>query len=821
MRYLSERAERRGICRCDGRLLLVVLAVVAAAGMVRGQERPGAGKSAKLAGLDSILKDSVAAGEFPGAVVLVGQSDRTLCLKALGERDVLPQHEPMSVRTIFDLASLTKVVATAPVIMRLVEEGKLRLNDPVQHYLPEFTGGGKDQITLRMLLTHTSGLRPDPPAEVDVGGRDAVIKFIYGDALVAPPGSQFIYSDTGYVVLGELAQRVTGKSLDVLAQETVFGPLGMRHTRFLPPSAWIPRIAPTEEIDLPAGMKAGSGQGRVVRGVVHDPTARALGGVAGDAGVFSTAGDLAIFCRMMLEGGRIPGGAGKRMLSEEAVHKMTTPQSPPWLPDSRGLGWDIDSGYSSPRGEFFPLSSYGHTGFTGTSLWLDPASKVYVILLSNSVHPYARTGLISLRSRVATLAAAALGAGTTEGSTSPIERGVGAARRYEAGGILRTSDQTLAGIDVLEAQGFEPLRGKRVGLIANQTSVDASGQRTADALFHAPGVRLVALFSPEHGSAGQADARIDSSKDAATGLPIYSLYGATLRPTDEMLQGIDALVFDIQDAGVRFYTFTTTMGYAMEESARRHIVFYVLDRPNPLGGEIIEGPMLDSGRISFVGYFPMPVRYGMTIGELAQMFNAENHIGGDVHVVAMRNWRRGDFYEATGQRWIAPSPNLRTIDAAMLYPGIEILQAGGVSVGRGTDTTFEVFGAPWIDATALARELNRRFIPGVRFVPIEFTPQAGANAGPNAGVVCNGVSVLITDRDSLRPMLMGLEVEATLHRMYGQSFALHKTIELLGSESTIERLERGDSPERIVWDWEDALDQFRKMREKYLIGIYN
>ncbi len=766
-----------------------------------------------LARVDAVLKDAIAAGEIPGAVALVGQRRRTLYFKAFGDQSELPRREPMSVNTVFDLASLTKVVATAPVIMHLVEEGRLRLNDPVVRYLPEFSGHGKEQITLRMLLTHTSGLRPDPPPVVVAAGAQAVMDFLYRDELVAPPGAEFIYSDLGYIVLGEVARRVTGEPLDVLAEKMVFGPLRMQHTRFLPPRRWLPRIAPTEEIGLPPGMEPGSGRGQVLRGVVHDPTARALGGVAGHAGVFSTAADLAILCQMMLDGGRIPGSKHGRILSAAAVHKMTTAQSPPWLPNLRGLGWDLDSVFSSPRGEFFPLSSYGHSGFTGTSIWIDPASGVYVILLSNSVHPFVRSGIISLRSRVATLVATALGVGQTAGPSSALERSLGAHRDYGPGGVLVGSDQTVPGIDVLEAQGFAPLRGLRVGLIANQTSLDSSGRRTADMLFHAPGVHLVALFSPEHGPVGRAEDRVNSSQDAATGLPIYSLFGHTLRPTDAMLQGLDALVFDIQDAGVRFYTFTSTMGYAMEEASRRHIAFYVLDRPNPLGGEIIEGPMLDAGRTSFVGYFPMPVRYGMTMGELAQMFNGEKRLGADLHVIAMRNWRRADFYEGTGMRWVAPSPNLRTIDAAMLYPGIEILQAGGVSVGRGTDTPFQLFGAPWIQAGPLALELNRRLIPGVRFVPIEFTPRAG----PNAGVSCQGVAVLITDRSSLRPMLMGIEIEDALHIMYGPAFRMQDTIELLGSESTLERLQRADAPTRIVWDWEPALAQFQIIRKRYLL----
>ena len=319
-------------------------------------------------------------------------------------------------------------------------------------------------------------------------------------------------------------------------------------------------------------------------------------------------------------------------------------------------------------------------------------------------------------------------------------------------------DHTKTGIDVLEATKFASLRGKRVGLITNQTGLDSYGRRTIDLLAQAEGVKLVAIFSPEHGISGVADAAVADRADAPTGLPIYSLYGATRRPTTEMLSGIDILVFDIQDAGVRFYTYITTMAYCMEAAAREHIAFYVLDRPDPLDGETMEGPILDRDRISFTGYFPMPLRYAMTMGELAQMFNAENKIGADLHVIAMQDWHRRDTFDMTGLAWIAPSPALRTLRATFLYPGVEILQAGGVSVGRGTPTPFELFGAPWIDSTALLGELNRRTIPGVQFGVVQFTPGSGAYKNQS----CNGIAITVQDRAAFKPVLMGLEIASVV-----------------------------------------------------------
>jgi uncharacterized protein YbbC (DUF1343 family) len=387
------------------------------------------------------------------------------------------------------------------------------------------------------------------------------------------------------------------------------------------------------------------------------------------------------------------------------------------------------------------------------------------------------------------------------------------ARAFLGGDDGKTGDHTRTGIDVLETEKFAFLRGKRVGLITNQTGLDSKGHRTIDVLARAEGVNLVAIFSPEHGIAGVEDASVSNQADAPTGLPIYSLYGATRRPTSEMLRGIDALVFDIQDAGVRFYTYITTMAYSMETAAQQHIAFFVLDRPNPLGGETIEGPVLDRDRTSFVGYFPMPVRYAMTMGELAQMFNVEDKIGADLHVVAMQDWHRRDFYDMTGLAWVAPSPALRTLRESFLYPGIEILQAAGVSVGRGTPTPFEQFGAPWIDSGTLLTELSRRELKGVRFAATQFAPASGLYSG----VLCKGLSIDLQDRENFRPMLMGLEIASVLHHLYPTEFHVEKIIELLGSQTAVDRLARGDDPKEIESGWTNDIDRFRTMREKHLL----
>lgn len=375
------------------------------------------------------------------------------------------------------------------------------------------------------------------------------------------------------------------------------------------------------------------------------------------------------------------------------------------------------------------------------------------------------------------------------------------------------------GLDIFEQQHFAALRGKRIGLITNHTGVDRRGRSIIELLARAPGVKLAALFNPEHGLFGRADEKVPSTAydvDTPQGplhIPVHSLYGDTRRPTPEMLEGLDALVFDIQDAGVRFYTYTTTLGYAMEEAAKRHISFYVLDRPNLIGGEIIEGPVLDRDRLTFVGYFPMPLRYAMTIGELARMFNAENKIGCDLHVISMQGWRRSFFFSDTGLKWIPPSPNLRTIPATFLYAGLEILQNADVSVGRGTPAPFEEFGAPWMLADDVAAELNRRAIPGLRFHPARYTPENGLHKGK----LCQGASIEILHPGSVRSIRMGLEIAEVLQKLYPEKFSADRLLLLLGNASSVQKVKDGTSPSDIIAGWGPDLAAFQQIRSKYLL----
>jgi uncharacterized protein YbbC (DUF1343 family)/CubicO group peptidase (beta-lactamase class C family) len=755
--------------------------------------------------VDLLMQNAVAEGRIPGGVVLIGHNGKVVYRKAFGSRSLEPAREPMTADTIFDLASLTKCIATTTSVLQLISEGRVRLNDPVSGYLPEFAQNGKADITVRELLTHFSGLPPDLDLKASWQGRTAAFTMAMQARPVNPPGTRFLYSDINFETLGFLVEKVTGMPLNEYASAKVFKPLGMNTTRFLPPADWLPRIAPTQYDE----------QGKMLRGVVHDPTARRMGGVAGHAGLFSTADDLSVFAQALL--------SGNQVLSRLAIEKMTTPQQPATATSLRGLGWDIDSPFASNRGELLPVGSYGHTGFTGTSLWIDPVTDTYIILLTNAVHPNGHGTVVSLRAHVANAVADALALTVDESQKLRLANITGYNESMMAERRIRVRDGTVkAGIDVLEAHQFSELHPNvahpiRVGLVTNQTAVDSRGQRTADALAHAPGIQLAAIFSPEHGVAGVLDTtQIGNSNDEATGAPIYSVYGdsdAKRRPTDEELSGIDVIVYDIQDIGVRFYTYESTLGYFLEAAAKSGKEIVVLDRPNPIGGAYLQGPIADSGRESFVSYWKTPVRHGMTVGELARMFNAERSIGAKLSVVKMEGWYRGDWYDSTGMLWINPSPNMRNLTEAALYPGLGMIEGSNVSVGRGTDTPFELLGAPWIAPTTLAAYLNGREISGVRFIPIRFTP-AGATY---AGQQCGGVSLVVTDRDALDAPELGAELASALQHVYPDQYRLASIDGLVRNKATLDALKAGEDPRRIAEDWQDALESFKVLRAKYLL----
>lgn len=764
----------------------------------------------KVGAVDSIIEQAITDGNIPGAVLLVGHDGKVIYRKAYGERALEPRREAMTIDTIFDMASLTKVIATTTAVMQLAELGKIRFNDPVAKYLPDFAQNGKEDITIRQLLTHYSGMAPDLDLTTAWEGKQTAYQLAFVEPPETMPGSGFVYSDINFIVLGALVEKVSGETLDEYAQKHIFAPLKMTHTRFLPPASWRAKIAPTQYDE----------NEHMLRGVVHDPTARRMGGVAGHAGLFSTADDLAKFAQALLNG-------GDGILSPMMVEKMTSPETPPNAPVLRGFGWDIDSPFSSNRGDLFPIGSFGHTGFTGTSMWIDPTTETYVILLTNAVHPRGKGNAIGLRVKVATEVAAALNLTVSEKdelrwkSVTGYNEAESAERRMSArNGTVKT------GIDVLEEHGFDILKQpegkKRIGLVTNQTGFDSEGRRTIDVLkndasLQAAGVELEAIFSPEHGVTGTLDTTdINNSKDAATGVPVYSVYGATdaeRHPPEDVLKNLDALVFDIQDAGVRFYTYETTLGYFLEAAAKAGIEIIVLDRPDPITGSFVQGSVSDAEHESFTNYWTVPVRHGMTMGELAQMFNAERNINAKLTVVPMEGWERGDWFDSTGLEWVNPSPNLRSVTEAALYPGVGLIEGTNVSVGRGTDTPFELVGAPWMKSRELAAYLNARGIAGVRFVPVTFTPTSSVYSGQE----CQGVNIILTGRNGLDAPELGIELAAALHKLYAADFKIEKMSQLLVNQSVYDALTAGEDPRRIAQDWQDGLEKFEKVREKYLI----
>ncbi len=768
---------------------LSVLPLIAALGLSAGLT--SAAQAAEWPGrepLDRAINEAIRQQLTPGAVAWIESRGRRLHFGSYGARSLEPSREEMTADTIFDCASLTKVMATAPSVMILVEEGKLRLNDRIQTYLPNFKDPSR--ITVLQLLTHYSGLQPTLDQEADWSGYDTGVGLAQRESPVAEPGSKFIYSDINYILLSEIIRRTSGVSVGEFASTRIFQPLGMNDTMFLPPEALRKRIAPTERL----------ADGTVLRGVVHDPTTRKMGGVSGHAGLFSTASDVARFARMMMNGGELDG---VRILSPLSVLRMRTPQSPAGE-QVRGIGWDIDTTYSSPRGDLFGTASYGHTGFTGPSVWIDPASHSFVVLMTNRIHPADGTSVVRLRSFVASVVAANL-----DPAASAAAPDSAPATDPPVTATVRT------GLDELVGEGFARLRGKRVGLLTNHTGIDSLGRRNIDLIVEAGDPVLARIFVPEHGLDGLLDQpEVADGTDASTGIAVVSLYQSDRRrPSLEMLRDLDALVFDIQDIGARFYTYITTMGYAMEAAAKAGIEFFVLDRPNPINGVSVEGPMLDDEFQSFVGYHSLPVRHGMTVGELAGMFNAERGIGVKLSVVRMKEWHRELWFDETGLPWINPSPNIRTLDQATLYPGIAMLESmKDYSVGRGTDTPFQFVGADWIRGIELAEAIRRNELPGVRTYARKLRPRDSVFAG----TVIEGVQFTVSDRTVLNSTELGLTLATELGRLYPERVDFAVAGKLIGNQSVLQRLIQGTNDVTGIRP-DEAVERFKTRRQRFLL----
>ncbi|HET9086497.1 MAG TPA: exo-beta-N-acetylmuramidase NamZ domain-containing protein [Acidobacteriaceae bacterium] len=775
--------------------------------------------SPDFSSIDRIMANAVDAHLVPGAVIVVGHNGKVVFHKAYGERSLEPNRAPMTQDTVFDMASMTKILATSTAAMELYQQGKFRLNDPVARYLPEFGANGKEDITIRQIMTHYSGLPPDVDLTQDWWGKQKGLDLAFSSKPDHPPGTRFRYSDINFITVGALVERLSGTTLDAFAAQNIFAPLGMNHTRFLPPDDWRGNIAPTQYDE----------HHHMLLGVVHDPTARRMGGVAGHAGLFSTAGDVAIYAQSLLD--QLQGRPSKFPVNRLTLEKMTTPQQPATGVALRGLGWDIESPFSGNRGELFPVGGFGHTGFTGTDLWIDPWSDSYVIFLSNRVHPNGGKNSVPLEGKIADAAAQALHVQIPDTGkkisrlTGYNESLAGMRRQASRNGVVHT------GIDVLEQENFAVLAGLlnkhggrlRMGVLTNQTGIDSSGRRTIDVLAKeapakVPGLTLTTIFSPEHGIFGAKDTTdIASGRDEKTGLPVVSLYGATdaqRHPSAEQMRKLDAVVIDLQDAGVRFYTYETAMAYFLQAAAHSGTDIVVLDRPDPLNGSFVQGPVSDASHQSYTNFMPLPVRHGMTMGELARYFNGEGHLGASLTVVPVQGWQRGDWYDSTSLLWIDPSPNLRNMDEATLYPGVGMIETSNISVGRGTNTPFQWIGAPWIDGPQLAAALNGRFPTGIRFLPVQFTPEAPY---PYAGQLCHGVGFLITDRNVFNAPELGLELASMLHKLYPVQFHLGKIETLVANRATMDALQQSEDSQSIAESWDEQLQAFKGKRKAYLL----
>ena len=742
--------------------------------------RPG-----KLGEIDSNVETAIAQEKTPGGVFWLERNGHVYS-KAYGNMSVEPEVIPARIDAIYDAASLTKVIATTPSIMLLIERGEILLDAPAHRYLDNFKNGGKESITIRHLMTHTSGLRPGIGLTIRVNGvtkewegYETAMALAKAEKIQAEPGTKFIYSDINYILLGEILQQVTGRQLEDFTREEIFEPLGMVDTGYLPSPALKNRSAPTKWVD-----------GKMLRGIANNPICRKTGGVLGHAGMFTTATDLARFARMMLNKGELNG---VRLLRPETVELMTSVQSPARVDDWRGLGWDMDTSYSKQRGSVFPLGGFGHTGFIGSSLWIDPYSKSFVIFMSNRVHPNGIGDVLDLRYQLGTLAAEAISDFDFDSATKALAK-------------------VRNGIDVLEKQNFASLKGLKVGLITNHTGRNRQGNSTIDLLFESDEVDLVALFSPEHGISGELDKKVSDGVDDRTGLMVHSLFGASRKPNQRSLAELDALVFDIQDIGCRFYTYISTMGLAMEAAAENGKQFFVLDRVNPINGTTIDGP-LRWGESNFIAFHDIPIRHGMTVGELAKMIKAEKRLNLSLTIVPVEGWRRDMLFDETRLPWFNPSPNMRNLTQALLYPGIGLLETTDLSVGRGTDTPFEIIGAPYINHIELAEELNRLKFPGVRFIPVQFTPTSSKFAVQT----CNGVNIILTDRENCQVIDLGTAIAHTLNRLYSPDFDIRKFDRLLRQPEAIEQLLSGQSWQSVVASWQNDKQDFKERRNPFLI----
>ncbi|MDO5308552.1 MAG: DUF1343 domain-containing protein [Planctomycetia bacterium] len=757
--------------------------------------------------IDALVEAGIQDGDFPGAVVAVGRGNKIGFLRAYGNRQTEPTVEKATFDTTYDLASVTKVTATAISIAILVERGLVKYDDKISKFFPDFAQNGKEDVTVLDCLTHTSGFTPDNSINDYIGyNREEIFQNICKLGLRTPRGEAFAYSDVGFITLGYLIEKLTGVSEDEFVRQNIYLPLGMVDTGYNPNEEQRARAAAAE--------KRTPDDEDWIKGQVHDPRAYEMKGVAGHAGNFSTATDLAILASMLIGHGTYTPASGAdpvQIMTPETFKLMTEAIVVPR--GIRSRGWDKRSPYSGNRAVLMSPAAIGHSGFTGTSYWIDADMDLFVIFLGNRLHPDGKGNYVGMCGKIGQIALDSIHDPIDEQDAKAfVEKSV-----YRSPNAATSQDriegETLAGVDVLARDDYALLKGKKVGLLTNQTGRLKDGRQIPKAMQDG-GVELTTLFSPEHGLYGALDqANIDNATDPETGLRVYSLYGEVRRPTPEMIKNIDAFVFDIQDVGVRFYTYISAMCSAMQAAADMGKEFVVLDRPNPIGGVKVDGPWLDPGCESYVAFFPMPIQHGMTVGEIALAFAHYYKLNLKLTVVPCENWSRDLYFDQTGLTWVNPSPNMRSLTEALLYPGLGIPEFTNLSVGRGTDTPFEVIGAPWINADDLAKKMTALNLPGVSFEPITYTPTASKYADEEV----HGLKFTVTDRNALQPVQLGVALMTQLAKDYPENWELQNANTLLLNDQTLQAIKDGQKLDDIVKLWNDDLERFNKFRAGYLI----
>lgn len=716
------------------------------------------------------LIKALSRGKSPGAVAYVADLDTVFFYEAQGFRQLEPEAKPARKDTIYDLASLTKVVATTTAIFLLRNDGLLDLDQPVSEYvpIPAFS-----QFTLRHLLTHTSGLPQVKPLYEEATSLDEMAALFAEMPLDAAPGTRRRYSDAGFMILGKVVELAAMDSLDAFCRKRIFGPLQMTQTSFRPPEAWAEQCAATERCPW---------RGRVILGEVHDENAYAVGGVAGHAGLFSTAGDLAKFCRALLR---------NEILPEETVTEMTRLNQAPCFP-WQGLGWQLDP-WGTGEGGYLPSrAAFGHTGWTGTSIWIDRETGLFVLLLSNSCHPSRET------------------------------RDNGALRRtfHTAVSELFYPNATSAhtGLDRLVHEGFEPVRGKRIALLTNHAAIDQFGRHILDVFALATDTAIQFLYTPEHGLRGQLEAGVPVESETGP-IPVISLYGEQKEPSPEQLDRIDLFVVDLQDIGARYYTYMATMQRCMAACANAGKPVLVLDRPNPLGGLLLEGPVAtNTGPL--VCCAPIPVRHGMTMGELALFFrDCVPHTDKlDLAVLQLDNWTPERLFSECSLSWIAPSPNIPTPETALLYVGMCLFEGTNLNEGRGTDTPFAAVGAPWLDANAILSRIQPEDRPGCSLEPIAYTPRSIPGKAQNprfCDLECTGIRIGIDKPRDVRAFTLAIALITAIRQVHPNEFVLDPYFDTLAGTNELGKLIReGRAAADIIAAFESALREFDAIRPR-------